>query len=73
MLVTEKEAKEKWCPHVRFTVGIDHSPSNRWRQLDKKDNLNPETCRCIGSECMAWSWNAPQYGKKVGYCGLAGE
>lgn len=54
MLLTEEEAKKRWCPMVRYTsvrgVGI-----NRWTD-DGDANFNPDATRCLGSECMAWKW-----------------
>ena len=51
-MMTEEEAKEKWCPHVRF--GVDQGdgsflpPINRARFKDEEDVLVPTACRCIG-------------------------
>lgn len=50
MLMTEKEAITKWCPHARVP---DDDPNtggnNRWIRKD-------DECLCIGSACMAWRW-----------------
>lgn len=51
MILTEEEAKTKWCPHVRQSDGIGEVATNRWDE----DN-NPAYARCIASECMAWEW-----------------
>ena len=62
MTLTEAEAASKWCPHVRYQWQSDPS-ANRWKQslpADEPHALNPEPCRCIASECMAWRWAAPQ-------------
>jgi len=80
MLLTEQKAKERWCPFVRFTEGCDDAAANRW-----EETVNPERCRCIASQCMAWRWfdgeftNEPEHVRRPltdqrrGYCGLAGE
>lgn len=56
MLLTEEEAKTKWCPHVRhsgevggtFNRGTQHGPLN-----DHEHNAGT-LCNCIASACMAW-------------------
>lgn len=82
-MMTEQEAKTKWCPAVRFDTG--RSGVNRWKQSEPPEEphaLNPVPCRCIASECMAWRWeriphpNATGgfvWGRVHGYCGLAGQ
>ena len=78
--MTEYEAKQKWCPMVRFTADSGSYDSNRINFQDE----NPEAC--IGSKCMAWIWDnntmsdadyraqrmTPEKNVK-GYCGLAGK
>lgn len=55
----EEEAKTKWCPYARFQPtnmkGI--GAGNRCGDEIKTDE-NPSSCRCIGSSCMAWKWEA---------------
>ena len=57
-LLTEDEAKERWCPFARYSH--DNAPaSNRWNQMEPPEEpyaLKPVACRCIGSVCMAWRW-----------------
>lgn len=80
MIVTEKEAAEKWCPHSRYEVG-SWAGINRWKQdapPEEPHALNPVPCRCIGASCMAWRlgnpdsymWKKPDgtihYGRNVG-------
>src|SRR4029079_529187 len=66
---TEAEARELWCPMVRFVS--DNSPdegsANRWTNND-----NPGRCRCIASECAFWRW-ANISGPERGFCGLGGR
>jgi hypothetical protein len=51
--MTEDEAKEKWCPFVRYK-SVRGEGINRW--VEEEPQLNPDAARCIGSRCMAWRW-----------------
>lgn len=70
MLVTEEEAKTKWCPFARKLLD---SCNGRASYNIKDDD---ERIRCVASGCMAWRWNNqrtfPDTGNK-GDCGLAGR
>jgi len=87
MMRTEAEAMKCWCPFSRhYTAqGLDgypfDPPANRWA-----DHLNPDPCRCLASDCMAWRWATNEQMDKedeeragidaidvYGYCGLAGK
>lgn len=81
MLLTEEEAKTKWCPFARYQHNQEPA-SNRWNQNappKEPHALNPIPCRCIASDCMAWRWvprNSPMTAPsdpRRGYCGLAGK
>ncbi len=48
MIVTEEEAKTKWCRHV---VASHTNP-----RMGFAGDTGPRTHNCIGSECMAWEW-----------------
>lgn len=64
MVGTEEEAREKWCPMVRYSFDDEARTSqNRWA-----DKNNPKECRCIVSECMMWTKNSATASK--GWCGL---
>lgn len=59
-MMTEEEAKGKWCPFARYAMR-EEPAANRWKQSEGADEphaLNPVPCRCIGSACMAWRWSA---------------
>ena len=67
MLLTEKEAKTKWCPYAisavrRYEDGA--SVVNRRIGSGKPD----VDCMCIAADCMAW-----RVVSGLGYCGLAGK
>ena len=66
IVVTEQEAKTKWCPHMTYCVNPHHV----------MDGLAAEyvQAKCSASECMAWRWHGNIYGEECsGYCGLAGK
>jgi len=65
-MITEEEARKKWCPFVRyvparkFSFGRIVAAVNRW--IDSNDSQkNPNMCCCIASECMAWEWAMEQH------------
>jgi hypothetical protein len=71
-MMTEDEAKTKWCPMVRLApLGPGESYKKSTNRMGKGD---PDSC-CIASDCMAWrcidreGWRRPDRG----YCGLAGK
>lgn len=45
--LTEEEAKNKWCPHVRIDMGAS-VVANYYNSDD--------FVSCIGAECMMWRW-----------------
>lgn len=81
-MMTEDDAKTKWCPMVRFkSAETGSGPAfNRGGSPDDWHILN-----CIGSRCMAWRAemvDANDDPKDIearwiesgrGYCGLAGK
>ena len=81
--MTEQEAKQKWCPFVRFVTpqdDVEGDYNNRYTSVDmviRKES--PSTC--IASDCMAWRWvimfsideQLPNRDEASGYCGLAGK
>lgn len=61
MLLTEDEAKQRWCPMSR--AGEDGA-----NRLGRAGEHRPN-CRCIASGCMVWRvWPDGR-----GYCGFGGE
>lgn len=53
MLMTEKDAAEKWCPAARvFAVKKGPFWDNRGENED-----HPTWTKCLGSGCMAWRWD----------------
>lgn len=68
MLLTEEEAKTKWCPMSRMEGNNRHWGSQKY------------ISSCIASECMMWRWS-DERGKTpdgdrvyiTGFCGLGGK
>jgi hypothetical protein len=52
-MLTEDQAKEKWCPFVRVEVGHGLAAANR--HTDNGSAL--VRAQCIASQCMAWRWS----------------
>lgn len=52
-----EHANKMWCPFVR----------HRGRNCDPQNGRNPSYARCIGPECMMWSWTVDG---QAGRCGL---
>lgn len=52
MLITEEEAKTKWCPES--VARVYEAPINRARDGEER-YVEPYT-RCLASGCMAWRW-----------------
>ena len=87
MLVTEEEAKERWCPFARAYETVLLGDEETWRPatLNRTRSGRPDPdCSCIASQCMAWRWgpddaalNERMHGRdaqpELGYCGLAGK
>lgn len=68
MVVTEEEAKTKWCPFVRYgaTAAVNR---------DFQSQYSDRHCHCIGSACMAWRRGPYDHthNQARGFCGLAGN
>lgn len=76
-MTTEAEAKNMWCPHVRFVIGPQ---SSTWQEAAFSNRARMDgSVTCQGSGCMAWRWRVTAVDDKDndihdhGYCGLAGK
>jgi hypothetical protein len=70
-MMTEREARERWCPMVRMVHEAEDEGSSYNRLKDRESTYsNPLGCNCIASNCMMWRWNSA---KTAGYCGLGGK
>ena len=77
MIVTEEQAKTKWCPMTRSAgfIGTNKlGPAvNRTHYTGTGEDVAPSESQpyscCIGSRCMMWVPLGP--GTTTGYCGMA--
>jgi hypothetical protein len=65
-VVTEEEAKGKWCPHA-MVKGTNRNVFT--------GDVRDAGMVCVGANCMAWRWvkGNPVAGTGRGYCGVAGR
>ena len=64
-MLTEDEAKTKWCPQVQVSKG-----SNRPQRIDE-DTIETHL-NCLASGCMFWRWShQDSNGTATGFCGAA--
>ena len=65
-ILTETEAKTRWCPMVR-------APDDG-ANVDSVDGRDVRVGRCIAGECMAWrlAHKDSANGEERGYCGAFG-
>ncbi len=65
MILTEADAKTKWCPHVRIVNGVVapdgrsthnvlQAPYNRI--VEETAWAYPQGAACISSACTQWRW-----------------
>ena len=54
MILTEDEAKTKWCPYFQVSTSVCGEYSNQDVQVNR--NLDSTVCNCVASKCMAWCW-----------------
>lgn len=77
MLLTEAEARLKWCPYARGENWNDFRDAQRSFVANRMQSSDPlGSCLCIASACMAWRpvIGAPdELGNLPGYCGAFGE
>lgn len=84
MVVTEKEAEQKWCPQIR--VAIRFSDDSVVAGNAEYSERNPQSYSyCIASSCMMWRWDSrskhdggfpggPTPKEQwTGYCGMGGK
>lgn len=52
-MLTETEARSKWCPLSQEAPHGARAPRNRIEGISNDDAF-PATCLCLASNCMAW-------------------
>jgi len=84
-MMTEEEARKKWCPMTRITLETEH-----WKAMNNREQPlagDKSRTHCIASNCMMWRTyraTTEKYDKDIqgwvqndsweeGYCGLAGK
>lgn len=71
-LLTEKEARTKWCPMTRTGAYTDRGAVQAVTvNRDPRDEAQ-EACACLASDCAMWRWHGPRHRDRLGFCGLAG-
>lgn len=57
MLLTEEQARTKWCPHVRHAVVTSRDlPASATANRENGEHYGCGPTDCISAECMAWNW-----------------
>lgn len=65
-MMTEEEARKKWCPFVRQSNG----PDGTWNRFNAASHVSDlENYTCLGSGCMAWrsAWEEHPDAKMLRY------
>ncbi len=82
VMVTEEQAREKWCPMAMIAVTElsgerIHGSTNRVLLITDDDSPFREgKPPCLASNCMMWRWEislSEARPTERGYCGLAGK
>ena len=67
-MISEIEAKKLWCPFARQLVTLDKGDFNSTpfavasaNRFDADKNGRTRVSLCLGSGCMAWAWDSPEY------------
>lgn len=85
MLLTEEQAKSKWCPLSRELAGIQNAQGTAMGSFNRHPNSNIPAC--ITTSCMSWRWATPKQVRDIdlvtsdvvdleprrGYCGAFGR
>lgn len=78
MILSEDEARTKWCPWARVLTGDYETqksyfvPAHNRVGFPEHKGQRPQAANCIGTNCMAWRKLGQDSNKKeMGCCGLA--
>lgn len=61
MILTETEAKTRWCPFAHYSHEHNRGTKN-------KEPIPSIGARCLGSGCMLWRWSSLT--DQTGFCGM---
>lgn len=56
MLLTEEDARTRWCPFARLSMSEDAVEGNHASNRFEAGTMGHRRTRCLASECMAWRW-----------------
>lgn len=59
MLLSEEEAKTKWCPMVRTHIAVNVDYYRIRTATGPAVNKGTNKALCIASDCMMWRWGDP--------------
>lgn len=73
MILSEEEARTKWCPWARVVAKPPSVSFNRIDEVHLKEGSRlPDAALCIGMKCMMWRRLGQNSNKvETGCCGLA--
>ncbi len=73
-ILTEAEAKTRWCPMVRGHMEIDQKAATAFNAGINQSGEDVRIGKCVAGECMAWrlSHKDGPNGEETGYCGAFG-
>lgn len=61
-MMTEDEAKTKWCPMARGQNWDDRRSEDGSFTANRLQSGDPlAACLCLGSRCMMWRWGRGEY------------
>ena len=83
-VMTEEEARGKWCPSARVVGGVIHTVGDYQYRVSGSDSsfnriafpaatTTPPGSNCLGSACAAWEWfDGPEVdaATRRGYCAM---
>ena len=61
-MITEEDAKQRWCPFGRSVFGSPGTSATSGNRL--WDNKPDPDSFCIASQCMAWEWDKKENKRK---------
>lgn len=55
-MLTEAQAKSKWCPMMRITPRVPPLTRLRWWLTGKRTPADWNMPGCVGNQCALWRW-----------------